>query len=424
MGRIDKLTPLQEKQLIDFKQECLEIGLSTDRINRAKNQETVNWIYKKYLNIKEEPYIWYVDSPLMYNLIINILFNLTQDINFRKNLGDNLQDNFWTNLENNLQYNFEGNLRANFWINLSANLRANFWTNLLNNLSVNLRGNFWENLGDNLQVNLKDNLQVNLSANLSANFRVNLLDNLSVNLWKNLRGNLGDNFGDNLKDNLRGNLKIFHNIYWSNIDIYWLSFYIFPQRYMNIDYGKSFNEDLIKLFEFQKNIGYVFYHKNICFISEKPIEINKKGIQLHADKKPSVLFADGYCLWTLNGVKVPRNIVESDPEDIDVNLIFKEKNVEVRREILRKIGINRVIRENKSKILDRTDDNIYELLEIDLKLTRPVHYLKMINPSIDTFHLEGVPYECDTIEKALAWRDSEWDVGEEFKGYVAPEVLT
>ena len=71
-----------------------------------------------------------------------------------------------------------------------------------------------------------------------------------------------------------------------------------------------------------------------------------------------------------------------------------------------------------------SDNGVYELLEIDLKLDKHAHYLKMKNPSIDTYHLEGVPFECDTVEKALAWRDYEWEIGTEFKGYVVPKVLT
>jgi hypothetical protein len=455
MLKLDKLTPLQEQQLIEFRQECLNIGLSTNRIDRTKNQESINYIYKKYLNINKEPYIWYVDSPLMYNLIINILYNISDDKNFkgnlrsnlRDNLSNNLSDNLWNDLRNNLRDNLESNLidnlRSNLWNNLSSNLSSNLKDNLSNNLSDNLIDNLRNNLSDNLESNLidnlKDNLSDNLSDNLESNFesnlesnlwndlRNNLSNNLSNNLWNDLRNNLSDNLWNNLRDNLWNNLrdnKLFYNICYSNLDIYWLSFYMFSFKFLNINYGNILNNDLNLFFELQKNIGYIFYHSDICFISEKSIEINKKGIQLHADKKPAILFADGYCLWYLNGVEVPKEIVLSDKDDIDVNSIFTEKNVEVRREILRKIGIDNVIKKTNCKILDKSDNKIYELLEIDLKLQNPAHYLKMINPSIGTYHLEGVPFECDTIEKSLAWRDSEWERGQKFKGYIKPEVLT
>jgi hypothetical protein len=35
-------------------------------------------------------------------------------------------------------------------------------------------------------------------------------------------------------------------------------------------------------------------------------------------------------------------------------------------------------------------------------------YLKMVNPSIGTFHVEGVDPQCATVEQALNWRNSDW----------------
>ena len=42
----------------------------------------------------------------------------------------------------------------------------------------------------------------------------------------------------------------------------------------------------------------------------------------------------------------------------------------------------------------------------------------MFNPSINTWHREGIHPECNTIEKALAWRDN--DEGD----YEKPQILT
>ena len=84
---------------------------------------------------------------------------------------------------------------------------------------------------------------------------------------------------------------------------------------------------------------------------------------------------------------------------------MKEKNAEVRREIVRKIGIERVCQKLNAKVLDKSLNGIYELLNLDLGDGRSRPYLKMRNPSIKTYHLEGVPIEIDTVEKALNWRN-------------------
>lgn len=48
----------------------------------------------------------------------------------------------------------------------------------------------------------------------------------------------------------------------------------------------------------------------------------------------------------------------------------------------------------------------YELLSIELSPEiKDARYLKMLNPSIGIFHLEGVDPSCDTVEKSLNWRN-------------------
>jgi len=45
----------------------------------------------------------------------------------------------------------------------------------------------------------------------------------------------------------------------------------------------------------------------------------------------------------------------------------------------------------------------YDLLEIRVE-RQPMRFLKMINPSIGTYHIEGVPENISTVKQALRWR--------------------
>ena len=112
-------------------------------------------------------------------------------------------------------------------------------------------------------------------------------------------------------------------------------------------------------------------------------------------------------------VTVPKEIAESEFNDFDRNWFLSEVNAEVRREIIRKFGIERIF-----QIVDKKEDKleIGEALIMDVeedyelwrgRLTDVTYgtYLKMKNPSIGVWHLEGVDPSCLTIKDAIQWRN-------------------
>ena len=89
---------------------------------------------------------------------------------------------------------------------------------------------------------------------------------------------------------------------------------------------------------------------------------------------------------------------------IDPIIALKETNVRFRAELIQAIGIIKIITKLGAKTIEKQKN--YELLNFnadDEKKFRP--YLKMYNPSIDVWHIEGVHPSCTTIEKALIWRN-------------------
>ena len=73
------------------------------------------------------------------------------------------------------------------------------------------------------------------------------------------------------------------------------------------------------------------------------------------------------------------------------------------KEIVKTIGITKVIKDLDAKLIDKQGN--YELLNLNLRdgCYRP--YLKMLNPSIGVWHIEGVHPDCETVEQALNWRN-------------------
>ena len=149
--------------------------------------------------------------------------------------------------------------------------------------------------------------------------------------------------------------------------------------------------------------GWWLPYRNTAVVSERPTEIHLLNKVLHKDGGPAIAYADGFAVWALNSVRVSREIAETPGNKLDARLLLKEANAEVRREVVRKIGIERVCSDLRAKELDASGD--YSLLSLDMGDGRYRPYLKMRNPSSIGVHIEGVHPDCDSVEKALNWRN-------------------
>jgi len=161
--------------------------------------------------------------------------------------------------------------------------------------------------------------------------------------------------------------------------------------------------------------GWWVPYENFCILQEKTKEVHLKDNRIHNETGPAIAYSDGFELYGLNGVRVPKEIVMTPANDLDPAMILKETNAEVRREIVRKIGIHNIVEKLGGEVVDKKGH--YELLLLDLQDGRKRPYLKMKNPSIDTWHVEGVPTEIKTVNEALAWRNG-------LTLFTNPEILT
>lgn len=168
------------------------------------------------------------------------------------------------------------------------------------------------------------------------------------------------------------------------------------------------NEELAAAYcDTGKSAAYWWPNRSFLMVCNRPLRIlrNNRG-QLHADRKKAIEWPDGWGLWMLNGVNVPEWLAATKSEDIDPKKFAKIENVEIRREFVRKVGIERIAKSMKAKRIDKSGNGMYELLLVDLGKSVGKHpYLKMMNPSIGVYHLEAVAKECRTVEAAIKWRN-------------------
>ncbi|MBI4567978.1 MAG: hypothetical protein HY719_06220 [Planctomycetes bacterium] len=126
--------------------------------------------------------------------------------------------------------------------------------------------------------------------------------------------------------------------------------------------------------------------------------------RLSREDGPALAFAGETRRWMLFGVRVPRAIVATPGEQLNPRLVLTTRNAEVRRVVVRKVGLPRLMAALRPEVVDRRGD--YELLVIRLDEQHACPYLKMKNPSTGETHIEGVHPNCRTVQGAINWRAS------------------
>ena len=242
-------------------------------------------------------------------------------------------------------------------------------------------------------------------------------DSVGDSVWNSVRASIWASVWDSVRDSVRDSVG--DSVYGQH-EAHWLGFYDYFREVVGL---KEETEKLTGLLNLAKNAGWIYPTEDICYVSERHNVCKLKNGVVHCEDGPAIQYPDGFSVWALNGVRVPQEIVETPANQLDPELILTEKNAEVRREIVRKIGIERVIKKLKARTLDKWkvtstfwsagnagmevihEDTEYELLEIKIpNMSNPAKYLKMKNPSIGVWHVEGVPPDIKTCREALSWR--------------------
>jgi hypothetical protein len=142
--------------------------------------------------------------------------------------------------------------------------------------------------------------------------------------------------------------------------------------------------------------------------------------RLHADGRMALEYPDGWGIHALHGVRFndrPEWVIVPS-EKLDAAEAVKITNAEQRREVIRKIGVERLLAHLPHRELNKVGD--YTLLSLNLgDGATDARYLRMLNPSIGVWHLEGVHPSCATVQEAINWRATQ-DKNQEWN----PTVLT
>ena len=192
----------------------------------------------------------------------------------------------------------------------------------------------------------------------------------------------------------------------------WFSYYEFVKSELGVIFPNNIEYEAFKACQ---GYGMVFPLDELCIVCQPPSQIHKNANGLHNENGSAVSYNGENEIYALNGVIMTKDYVMTSAHEISSETILKEPNAEVRRELIRKVGIEKMLTSLPHKLLEKRGN--YELYSLNLSdEVKDARYLKMTNPSIGVFHLEGVAPEILTIDAALNWRNQNM--------FIDAEVLT
>lgn len=199
--------------------------------------------------------------------------------------------------------------------------------------------------------------------------------------------------------------------YWGQWDSYWIAFYLCGEE-LGCKYKEEERKALYAFADIAKVVSWWWPFTETCIVSQRPtsLYLNEQK-QLHADLKPAMRFADGLSLWFLNGIKMEEWMITTPVKKLNGKDAMKIQNADVRREFIRKIGMDKFVKDTKASIIDTwkfklgTKIHTYELMSLNLGTEhKKCNYLRMslmMKQNKRYIFVEGVPNTITTAEEAF-----------------------
>jgi hypothetical protein len=147
-------------------------------------------------------------------------------------------------------------------------------------------------------------------------------------------------------------------------------------------------------------------------ISDFPLYIHRDAQNRpHCETGPFTAWRDGFGIYALHGVFVPRWLIETPKDQIDPKRVLALTNTEQRTAAMRFLGLHKFLDALKAETIDKEGD--YSLHYLTVESVKIGPYLLMKCPSTGREFLEGVgdvdKYEnldptIKTCTEALQWR--------------------
>lgn len=192
------------------------------------------------------------------------------------------------------------------------------------------------------------------------------------------------------------------NCIYGQHDAGWLSFYAFMRGELGL---VTQTAKLAGLTELCKSAGWALPYENTCYVSERHSAVVRDNSgRLHNLDGAAVLYPDGWGVYAVRGVRVPKGWVVGR-KSLDPMLALTHPNVEQRAAAAALIGWDRVLDKLNPEVVNVETSPEYDygkLLKVDLPAEPGQMFLQVLCATGRTMVLR-VPPTMRTAREANAW---------------------
>ncbi len=344
---LERLTAEQLAQFPAIREEWIRVGLSTERADRPAAEAGARAAYAA-AGLEPPRYRFWIPSP-MGGAIAQALI---RDLKLPR-------DGVWDGVRDGVR----AGVRDGVWDGVWAGVRAGVW--------AGVGAGVWAGVWDGVGAGVWDGVRAGVGAGVGAG----VWDGVWAGVWDGVWDGVGA-----LPASVRQRLGSWGNeLYAGQHEAAWLSFYDTFRRFGL----KELVAPLDGLTAIGRNAGWAWFFRDAVILTERPlvvhVEPDRRGAnQLHCETGPAIAYPDGWAIWSLHGIRVPRDVVEA-AHTLTPAAIHAEPNVEVRRVMIERFGHRRYLHEAGAIMVHK--DDFGTLWQVHRPDDSPLVMVQVVNSS-------------------------------------------
>jgi len=400
--KLPRLTAEQEALLAIVRDEWITIGLDTRPADRPAAERAIGEMYRCAGLAPPDRIVW-CGSPAGMALTRAVVLNLEASVwsvwdSVGDSIGASVRASVGTSVRASVGTSVGDSVRDSVW----DSVRDSVWDSVGASVGASVRASVWDSVRDSVGASVGDSVRDSVGASV--------WDSVGASVWDSV----GDSVGDSVRDSVGASVwdSVRDSVYGQH-DANWLSFFEFFHR-IGLDQQ---TRKLAGLWQLARAAGWAIPHQRICWVAERPELLALEPMpargpfanRLHCEDGPAVRYPDGWPIYAWHGVRVPENIIIRPVSAITTSGVVAERNAEVARVLLERMGVERFASEaDGGRIIHHDIDgqgNARRLVSIPMPNMpdREARVVVVECPSTHHQYVLGVPPRIATCQAAVAW---------------------